>query len=161
MYQYEPPLLPLPTATIKTNNNNNHSSRRPWGLVRSPSPLLSPAPSPPSSLLTHPPSLLSMPSPLPFFCFHCCLHICKPWPLPLTPPSFDVSISVVITPPPLFLQHLQPRYEITHGSPVDNGGGPRHIRSSLPLSTSSPIAVSIVDVADVKDRARCPRKFQA
>ena len=38
MHQSEPLLLPLPTATIKTNNNSNHSYRRPWGLVRSPKP---------------------------------------------------------------------------------------------------------------------------
>ena len=55
------------------------------------------------SLSTH----LTSPSPLRRF--RCCLRICKPWP----PPS---------PPPPMLSQHLQPRYEIMHVSPVDNGG---------------------------------------
>ena len=67
--------------------------------------LPSPVPFPPLSLSTH--AMLPVPSPL--RCFHWCRRICNPW-LPLSPPpSFAISVSVVVTPPPLLLQHLQPR----------------------------------------------------
>ena len=144
MHRSEPPLLPLPTANITTNNNNNnnHYSCRPWGIFRSPSPLPSPPSSPPLSLSNHPPSPSPSPLPLRRFCFF--RRICNPWPPPLPPPSFSFAVSVAVTPPPLLLRHMQPRYEIMHGSPVNDGGRPhcRRPRRRRSPSPSSPPSLS-------------------